>query len=107
MKGKIEGVESWSGDEICYYLDEAGLREVPDQLYMYRCGVEDAAEVVAVIEHCHDVTFSPTDCERLAKLMARGSIGEFEFMNWLMKCNKKPVRKAKTHAMPLFEGGAK
>lgn len=105
MKGKIDGVEDWSYEDACYYLEEAGLKKEVASRQTYKCSAADAVEVVAVLEMCHDVEFSQTDYNRLARMMARGFIGRCSFLNWLIRCNTKPVRKTKTHAMPLFENG--
>jgi len=105
MKGKIAGIEEWSYDEACAYLDEAGLRLSESCPWLYKCEAADAVEVIAVLESFHEVEFSQTEHNRLARMMARGFIGRNSFVDWIKRCNTKKARKPKTHEMPLFKDG--
>lgn len=105
MKGKIVILDEWGYEEVCVYLDEAGLSRIEGRQHIYKCEAADAGEVIAAIESIHEVEFSQTEYNRLARIMSRGFIDRCSFMNWLKRCNTKPERKSKTHEMPLFKAG--
>lgn len=104
MKGKIEDIDSWTYDDVSNMLEEAGLRTDKENKEVYLTEEIDAVEVISVLESWYDVEVSMSEHMRLAKLMRRGFIGRAAMLGWLKRCNYKPVRKTRTHDMPLFEG---